>query len=338
MNELRICPISGNRVIIAKKRAKRFRDVKGPKPFAAAYKKNCPFCYGKQLKVKEVFRIDWNLMDKYEWDLRGFLNLSPYLEKRDIRIKAKIIDGLFKISVPHGAAEVLVENREHGKKLSNMDQQELEEIFIAYKNRYEDLIKEWREVLIFRNYGFFAGQSITHPHTQIISMGQESLSVKKEKERALHYLEKHNKCLICELINKEKKNKTRVIFENEHFIALCPWAPVFPYEVFIIPKDHQNNIMEFSLDSIMSLAKIFQSVFSSLNIKLLDPSYNYYFRNYEPSNKKNEQDALHWFIRIMPRGISIPAGFELGTGIESINVVPPEDAAIFLRDNNDSKH
>ena len=332
MNELRTCPITGNKVIIAKRRAKRFKDVKGPKPVAATLKKTCPFCYGKKLKVKEVFRIDWNLMDKYDWDLRGFLNLSPYLEKRTVRLKT-LKDGLFRISVPHGSAEVLVENREHNKQLSCMTEQELEEVFIAYKNRYEDLMKEWREVLIFRNYGYFAGQSITHPHTQIVALGQESFNVRKEKERALNYLKKHKKCLICDLIEREQENKVRVIFENEDFIALTPWAQVFPYELLIIPKGHQNNISEFSLESINYLAKIFQDVFGAFYLKLCDPSYNYYVRNYEADEPK-EKDALHWFIRVMPRGISIPAGFELGTGVESINVIPPEDAAKFLRTKN----
>lgn len=331
MNELRVCPITGKKVIIAKKRAKRFKDVRGPKSFASVYKKSCPFCYGKNLKIKETLRIDWHLLDKHDWDLRGFLNLSPYLEPKKLRIKKDIRGNeLFKISVPHGSAEVLVENREHNKQLATMAELELEEIFVAYKNRYEDLLKEWKEVLIFRNYGFFAGQSITHPHSQIIAIGSESPKYKKEKERALNYHKEHKKCLICDLIKKEKEKKVRVVFENEGFITLSPWAPIFPYELLIIPKEHQNNILDFSLDSIAQLARMFKNVFGALHLKLFDPPYNYYFRNYQ-AFKNEEADSLHWFVRVMPRGVSIAAGFELGTGIESINVVPPEEAAKFLK-------
>ncbi len=330
MNELRICPIAGEKVIIAKKRAKRFRDVKGPKPFAANYKKTCPFCYGKKLKIKETFRIDWNLMDKYDWDLRGFLNLTPFLETKKKKNKDIKKSDLLKTTIPYGEAEVLVENREHNKQLATMTPLELEEIFIAYKNRYEDLAKGWKEVLIFRNYGFFAGQSITHPHSQIIALNQEGPRVKKEKERALNYFKKHKKCLICDLIAEEKRKKERVIFENEAFIVLAPWASMYPYEILIIPKTHQNNILDFSLEEINYLTEVFSNVFKSLNDKLFDPSYNYYLRNYR-INQKREEKFLHWFIRIMPRGISIPAGFELATGIEAVNVIPPENAAKLLR-------
>lgn len=335
MNELRICPITGTKVIIAKRRAKRFRDVKGPKPFARTQKKDCPFCYGKPLKVKETCRIDWHLMDKYDWDLRGFLNLSPYLEKKNVKL-SKSGNGLFKITVPHGSAEVLVEHREHNKQLGQLTEEELSELFIAYKNRYEDLLKEWKEVLIFRNYGFFAGQSLTHPHTQIIAIDEESPAVKNEIKRALDYSDKKNKCLICSLIKEEIKKKERLVFENKDFVAISPWAPVFPYELLIIPKEHQNNISGFSLESIANLSKMYQKVFGALNTKLFDPSYNYYYRNYQIHNA-DEKKSLHWFIRIMARGISIPAGFELGTGIESVNVVPPEDAAKFLRGYNKNK-
>ncbi|OIP22491.1 galactose-1-phosphate uridylyltransferase [bacterium CG_4_10_14_0_2_um_filter_33_32] len=332
MNELRVCPITAKKVIIAKKRAKRFRDVKGPKSFAATYKKCCPFCYGKKLDVKETFRIDWNLMDKYDWDLRGFLNLSPYLESRIHKKKNGIKkNDLFKTTTPYGTAEVLVENREHSKLLSTMTSIELQDLFIAYKNRYEDLLKRWREVLIFRNYGFFAGQSITHPHSQIIGINEESPNIKHEKRLACKYYKEHNGCVICSLIKEERKKKKRIIFENNHYIAICPWASSFPYEVLIIPKEHQSSILEFSLESMAGLAETYQAVFGALNSKLFDPSYNYYFRNYRTVDEENGQ-ALHWFIRIMPRGISIPAGFELGTGIESVNVIPPEDAASLFRE------
>lgn len=334
MNELRICPIRGARVIISKKRAKRFKDVKGPKSFAATPRKSCPFCYGKELKAKETFRIDWDLMDRHKWDLRGFLNLSPYLEKKTVKLK-RIPggDGLFRIAVPHGNAEVLVESRDHSKQLATMTPWEIQEIFIGYRNRYEDLLKEWKEVLVFRNYGFFGGQSLTHPHSQIIAIDNESPDQRNEKRRANNYFNKHNNCIICDIIKKEKQRKVRVIFENEHFIALCPWAPSYPYETLIIPKQHQNSILEFSLDSMESLAEMYKKFFGSLSTNLFDPSYNYYIRNYRPKNAI-EQKELHWFIRIVPRGISIPAGFEIGTGIESVNVVPPEDAAKLLRKTN----
>lgn len=330
MNELRICPITGKKVIIAKKRAKRFRDVKGPKSHHSRDEKTCPFCYGKKIEAKETFRIDWNLVDKYDWDLRGFLNLSPYLESKKTKLKKIENHELFKISVPHGSAEVLVENREHNKLLSTMTNIELQDLFIAYKNRYEDLIKEWEEVLIFRNYGFFAGQSITHPHSQIIAINEESPNIYRERKIAKKYYKKNKKCIMCNLIKQEKNKKERIIFENEGYLVISPWSPVFPYEFWIIPKNHETNILEFSLESLSYLANTYSHIFSSLEKQLYSPSYNYYFRNYYPEDKKDNK-FLHWFIRVMPRGISIPAGFELGTGVESVNVISPEDATKTLK-------
>ncbi|MDR7387345.1 MAG: hypothetical protein QN170_07920, partial [Armatimonadota bacterium] len=59
-----------------------------------------------------------------------------------------------------------------------------------------------------------------------------------------------------------------------------------------------------------------------------NPPYNFIVHSapYDPL----PEHLYHWHIEIMPRLTSV-AGFEWGTGFY-INVVPPEQAALFLRD------
>lgn len=331
-NELRTCPISGRKVIISPKRAKRFRDVKEPKYTKSSYRKDCPFCYGKKLKVTETMRIDWEILDKFDWDLRSFLNLSPYLvaSKRKKVKREPLLDRV----IPYGTAEVLVESRLHNKHFPNMTTAEIEKVFVAYKRRYGDLLKEWNEVLIFRNYGYIAGQSITHPHSQVVAMEQKSPAVENEEDIAQRHWNKEKKCVTCEYIKKEFSEKKRVIMSNDEFVVIAPWASVFPYEFMIFPKKHEQNIRSLGPRQITSLAEIFFVIFRKLKQSLRNPSYNYYLRNFED---KRHKDYTHWHIRVLPRGISIPAGFELGTKIEAINIVPPEDAAKLLREQKTEK-
>jgi UDPglucose--hexose-1-phosphate uridylyltransferase len=58
-----------------------------------------------------------------------------------------------------------------------------------------------------------------------------------------------------------------------------------------------------------------------------DPDYNYIIR----SSPVGDEDTrhLHWYMVIIPK-ISIPAGFEIGSGIY-INSVAPEESAEILR-------
>ena len=59
-----------------------------------------------------------------------------------------------------------------------------------------------------------------------------------------------------------------------------------------------------------------------------DPDLNFFIHT-APLKSKKTYTHYHWHMEVLPK-ISIPAGFELSTGV-LINVVPPETAAAMLR-------
>ena len=77
-----------------------------------------------------------------------------------------------------------------------------------------------------------------------------------------------------------------------------------------------------------SFSRILRDVLKRLKVVLSDPPYNYHFL-------QTIGEDYHLNIRILPK-LSIKAGFEFNTEIY-ILTVPPEDAAGFLRGDEEDR-
>jgi UDPglucose--hexose-1-phosphate uridylyltransferase len=60
----------------------------------------------------------------------------------------------------------------HTKNLADFTVDELEQVLGVYRERCLDLRNDLRlkYILIFKNYGYGAGASLEHPHSQLISL------------------------------------------------------------------------------------------------------------------------------------------------------------------------
>jgi UDPglucose--hexose-1-phosphate uridylyltransferase len=110
--------------------------------------------------------------------------------------------------------------------------------------------------------------------------------------------------------------------DTPHFTAFAPWASIFPFEFWIVPKQHAGTILDISNTETRDLAQMIHEVFKALAMKLSDPPYNAVF-HLAPSGAADE--SFHWHIEVYPK-LTIHAGFELGTGMY-INPLMPEAAA-----------
>jgi UDPglucose--hexose-1-phosphate uridylyltransferase len=120
----------------------------------------------------------------------------------------------------------------------------------------------------------------------------------------------------------------RLVTENDEFVTLCPFAPRFPMEAWILPKRHGDAFETATKHEYTNLAKALRDILDRLNKVLNHPPYNYVIH----SSPVGEPDHgyYHWHLEIMPKLTKV-AGFEWGTGFY-INPTPPEDAARHLRE------
>ena len=183
-------------------------------------------------------------------------------------------------------------------------------------------------MLIFKNYGDAAGASLEHSHSQLIALPIVPVLVREELIGSTRYYRDKERCIFCHIIRQEIEAGVRVVSENDHFIVLSPYAPRFPFEMLLLPKQHGSAFENNQSPVYLSLAKVLKDIISSLDIVLDHPAYNFVIHTSPLNEELNEH--YHWHFEIMPKLTKV-AGFEWGTGFY-ICPTPPEEAASFLRE------
>ncbi len=329
MPDLRKDPIMGRWVIISTERARR------PSDFAHAREARrgtqCAFCGEHEHETPPevlAFRSNGASANSRGWSVRVVPNKFPAL-----RIEGEIGrrgDGIFDMMNGVGAHEVIIETPDHNADLAHLSEAQIEEVLWAYHDRIHDLKKDrrFRYILIFKNHGAEAGASLEHTHSQLIALPIIPLNVAEELNGAREYFRHKERCIFCDLIRQELDDQTRLVAENEEFVTVCPFAPRFPLETWILPKRHGGAFENVTKHEYHNLARALRDMLRRLNKALDSPPYNYVIHS---SPVRDPDDGFyHWHLEIMPKLTKV-AGFEWGTGFY-INPVPPEDAARHLRD------
>ena len=330
MPELRRDVVSGRWVIIATERAARPTDFSRGRDWSAPDRDRCPFCAGREDQTPpEIYAVrDPGTRDGPGWKVRVVPNKYPAL-----RIEGELFaEGapLFERMDAVGAHEVIVETPDHDTHLGLLPDDHVREVLRAYRERYVDLDRDprFKYALLFRNHGKTAGASLSHPHSQLIALPVLPRRVEEELEVARAYFADHARCLYCDVVSAELERGERVVYENDAFLAYEPYASRFPFETWVVPKFHQASFGDLGDEELPELADALRATLHKLHAALDNPPYNFIVHSapYEPL----PEHLYHWHIEIMPRLTSV-AGFEWGTGFY-INVVPPEQAAGFLRE------
>lgn len=335
-SEFRQDIVSGDWVLIAPKRGKRPEPKSEEKWYQP--KDGCPFedpqasGHGKPILAYshgELIASDENISD---WTVQIIPNKFPALMPDMKNGNRK--SGLFQVCGAIGRHELLI-TRDHDKSFAQFSLSEIEEIFLAYRERYRQIAEDptTKYVLIFNNHGRTAGGSVFHNHSQIISVPILPPEVMQSITGAERYYRDYGKKAHELMIKWELEQGTRIVFENEKFVVFCPFVSKTPYEMRLFPKVSNPYFERMSDEDIPALAGALSIALRRAHSSLGDPDYNFYIHTapvtHEPAQRLG-YEFYHWHIEIVPR-IKIDAGFELGTAI-SINQVDPDDAAEHLRE------
>ena len=261
--------ISKKWIISSPRRANRPDIAKGSEPV-------CPFCLGNESKELEAYRVGGEYPDA-GWQI-------------------KVIPNKFPFAPIH---EIVIHSPDHHKNFDELPLSQNELILKTYRQRFQVHHDKGR-VYIFHNHGQAGGESLPHPHSQIVVIPD---------------FIKLDIAPLCEPDD---------FLETEHFKIFCPQGSEWPDEVWISPKQAGKYYSETTDEEIKDLAK---SLYRLIQIFDLRHGNEFPFNFYIAPFKG-------WYLRIIPR-IKTLGGFELGTNI-SVNTQDPKETISFIKEHFES--
>lgn len=327
ISELRQDIVSGDWVVIATGRAKRPHEFLKQKrlPFGQP-QKSCPF-----EKLPEDALSAYSLdgkRGKENWWVDVIPNKYPAFGRGVCSLFHRA--GPYQWTEGVGFHEVVV-TRDHERSMAEMSTEEVELVLRAYQDRYFAVRKDKcvQYISILHNHGRLSGATISHPHSQIIAIPVIPPDVGRSIKGSASYFHEYKTCIHCLTLKYELKAKKRVIYENEDFAAVAPFASKTAFEVRIFPRKHRPHFEEIEAGERMYMAEALRMSLAKLFKGLKNPDYNFFLHT-APVGDSQEFHHYHWHFEILPK-TAIWGGFEFGTGIE-ISAISPEAAAKFLRD------
>ncbi|QQG45047.1 MAG: DUF4921 family protein [Candidatus Sungiibacteriota bacterium] len=326
ISELRQDIASQDWVVIATGRAKR--------PHEFLKQKRAPFVQPRSLCPFEKLHSDALSVyskdgerGKENWWVEVIPNKYPAFGKGLCAVFRKV--GPYQRTDGVGFHEVVI-TRGHERSLAQMSDEEAELMVRAYQDRYLALKDEEcvEYISIFHNHGLLAGATLSHPHSQIIAIPVIPGDVERSLSGSTRYFHTHKTCLGCVVIRYELKARDRIIYENNDYVVIAPYASKTAFEIRISPKRHNPHFEVMTSQERFGFANALRVVLKKLHKGLRNPDYNFFLHT-APTGDSKEFRHYHWHLEILPK-TAIWAGFEIGTGIE-ISTITPETAAQFLK-------
>lgn len=195
--------------------------------------------------------------------------------------------------------EVIIHSNDHHKNFDELDLDKVEDIFKVYLSRFREH-KDKGQVYIFHNQGRDAGESLPHPHTQLVVIPREiNLEIPPLR-----------------LMDEEIK-------ELQGFYIFAPKTSEWPDEAWIAPKREGRMFDESEDAEVKELAFALHRL-----VQIFDHRHGHDF----PFNFYI-YPGRGWYLRLIPR-LKILGGFELGTNV-FINTQDPGETFSFIKDHFD---
>jgi UDPglucose--hexose-1-phosphate uridylyltransferase len=248
----------------------------------------CPFCEGREDRTPpEVLALpaDERKPDTPGWSVRVVPNKYPAFERQ----------------------EVVVHSPKHVRSIAELDPAQLELVAEAWRLRAAAARAEGKYLFAGVNEGRAAGASLLHSHSQLVWLDEEPPAASAERG---------NGCRLCEYLERERREGTRVVEERAGLVLLCPYASRSPYECLIAPLEHEPD--GFSSPLLGMAVGLTAEALRRL-AAAEDP---------RPANLWLHETG-HWHLELLPR-LTVMASLELGAG-HYINILAPEQAARTLR-------
>ena len=246
-------------------------------------------------------------------------------------------DSLLIAKSERGICRVVCFLPDHSLTVARMRVQDIRRVIDTWTEQYVELGgRDWiNAVQIFENRGEMMGASNPHPHCQIWS--NETLPNEHAKELAAfeEFGASHGRCLLCEYLRIEQADRSRVICENDTFIALTPFWAVWPFEALVVSKRHLGSFDQMEDREKNALADIMKRTTTRYD-NLFETSFPYTMGFHQRPTDGKAHEEWHFHAHYYPPLLRSATVRKFMVGYEMLGTpqrdITPESAAQRLRD------
>jgi len=209
-----------------------------------------------------------------------------------------------------GAHEVVIETPQHGKRLSQLGDDEIDRVIGVWGSRIADLKRDarFKYVTAFKNQGASAGQEWTHSLSQITATIFVPRRIKYELASAHDWYKVKERCVFCDIVRQEEKLGKRIVDVQGDYYALCPYASRVPFETWILHRRH-NHVFEQPRPG--SNRRQLAALIGRVLRRIEKVTTSFHMVVHTAPNTRNKKGELsgywktlaedyHWHIEIMP--------------------------------------
>jgi UDPglucose--hexose-1-phosphate uridylyltransferase len=282
----------------------------------------CAFCPGNERMTGKAVHV-LRRVGAEGWAVRVVENLFP-------AVRSDLLSGALppggRARPAFGAQEVVIECPEHDLDLPDLPLPHLTRLLGVYRDRLRALSSREgiAHVSLFRNRGRRAGSSQPHPHAQLVATQVAGREQAARWRLAREFHGKHGETLLAATLREELSLGLRVVAETQRFVALTPFAPHGPYELWLASRGASGCLRAVPDEALAELAEILSRGIRVALRASGRSAYNLVFRL--PPAGALAHPAAFWTLEIRPRGGG-PAGLELASGLDVVAVGPEECAA-----------
>ncbi len=234
-----------------------------------------------------------------------------------------------------GRCEVVCFTSDHDAEFADLDPGRVGTVIQAWAQRTAALnsIPGLQQVFCFVNQGVEIGVTLAHPHGQIYGYPFITPKTKSMLANVADYRSRTGDNLFGVLLAREIADGTRIVAENENWLAFVPFTARWPVEVSIYPKQQIPDLPATSTAQRQSLATIYLEVLHRMGGVFDDTLPAITAIHQAPAHTGREDFWMHFSafsIRRAVGKIKYLAGSESGMGA-FVNDITPEDAAARLR-------
>jgi UDPglucose--hexose-1-phosphate uridylyltransferase len=339
----RFNPLTREWVLVSPHRARRpwlGQVEKTPEEKLPPHDQNCYLCPGNN-RVGGQRNPAYTSTYVFDNDFQALLTPQASREEPTLASNTPLLQDsgrdLFRAQAEFGLSRVVCFSPRHDLSLPELELTEIENVIRTWANQYQELgsLDYVSYVQVFENKGAMMGASNPHPHSQIWSSSSIPNEPAREITSQIDYLEKHKRCLICDVIEDERVLGERIVVENEDFSALVPFWAIWPFEILLVSHRHLASMTNLTPDEVTNLADILRSLAIRYD-NLFEISFPYSMGFHQAPTDGGSHPECHFHAHYYPPLLRSATVRKFMVGFEMLAMpqrdLTPESAAQRLRE------